>query len=350
MSSHTASPLTGPAVQPVPRPASDAFRASIIIPVYNAGPLLRNCLRALEHQTVPASDFEVIVVDDGSTDGTADIVREFPRVRLVRQGNQGPAAARNRGVELATAPVVVFTDSDCEPTPGWLEALLQPFADPSVVGTKGVYRTHQRSLVARFTQLEYEDKYDRMRGFPEIDFIDTYAAAFRREDFLAAGGYDPRFRVPSAEDVDLSYRLAAARRRLIFVPDAIVYHRHPERLAAYLGRKYRYARWRMLAVRKTPSKALRDTHSPPANKVQVLLVAAMAVGLLAAWRWPVAGWLIAAAAGGHAASMLPFLAKAVRRDWQVALAAPALLFLRSVFQGAGLAHGVLTSLGDGRRV
>jgi GT2 family glycosyltransferase len=326
-----------------------AVRASVIIPAFNCRGVLAICLDALSRQTIPLAEFEIIVVDDGSTDGTEEVAASYPGVRVIRQRNRGPAAARNCGVRHAEAPIVVFTDSDCEPTPGWLEAMLEPFGDASVAGTKGAYRTRQRALIARFTQLEYEEKYDRMRRFRSIDFVDTYAAAFRRDVFWAAGGYDERFRVPSAEDVDLSFRLAAAGWQLIFVPEAIVFHRHPERLRNYLQRKYRYARWRVLAVWKTPGRGLRDTHSPMTNKMQILLVGGMAAAAVLWGLSPHGKLAFASAVAGFVASTVSFVIKAARRDWPLAVASPGLLFLRAVFQGAGLLHGVIDGLLRRRR-
>ncbi len=324
------------------------LRASVVIPAYNAAATLERCLRALEQQTVPEDQFEVIVVDDGSTDGTAEIARSFAGVRVLTQRNRGPAVARNRGAEEACASIVAFTDSDCEPTPGWLEAMLRPFSDPTVTGTKGAYLTRQGALTARFTQLEYEEKYDRMRRFEQIDFIDTYAAAFRRDAFLAAGAYDASFPVPCAEDVDLSYRMASAGHRLVFVPDAEVYHLHPSRLSVYLRRKYRYAYWRVLAVRKSLDKILSDSHSPQTNKGQVVLVGPLAVLAALAPIWPQAVWPLAVVGAAYGALSSPFLVKAIRKDPAVALAAPALLVLRSLFQAAGLVAGTFRQVQEWR--
>ncbi len=89
--------------------------ASIIIPSYNAAATIRECLEALEHQTANRSSYEVILVDDGSTDSTVEMAGEFSTVRIIRQENQGPAIARNNGAEEAGGDVVLFTDSDCCP-------------------------------------------------------------------------------------------------------------------------------------------------------------------------------------------------------------------------------------------
>jgi len=145
---------------------------SIIIPTFNGASRIGNCLDALLKQTA-GLDTEILVVNDGSTDNTVEIVGRYPSVRLTSQSNAGPAAARNRGALEARGPIILFTDDDCVPMPDWLATMLEPFKDPEVVGAKGVYRTHQKSLAARFVQIEYEDRYRLMAGLATIDFIDT---------------------------------------------------------------------------------------------------------------------------------------------------------------------------------
>ncbi len=153
--------------------------------------------------------------------------------------------------------------------------MLEPFEDPEVVGAKGVYRTHQKRLVARFVQIEYEDRYRLMAGLDYIDFIDTYSAAFRRDRFLEMTGYDTSFPVACAEDIELSYRMSARGWKMKFAPEAIVYHTHPDTLSRYLKKKYKFAFWRVLAVRKNPSKAVKDSHTPQLMKLQLLFAPAL---------------------------------------------------------------------------
>src|SRR5262249_31588358 len=162
--------------------------ASVIIPTYNRAGRISHCLEAMRTQE-SGCEFEIIVVDDGSTDETLRVLQRFSEVRIISQSNAGPAAARNRGVREASGEIVLFTDDDCEPFPNWLTEMLRPFADPMIVGAKGVYQTRQRELIARFVQIEYEDRYRLMARHPEIDFIDTYSAAFRRDRFVESGGY-----------------------------------------------------------------------------------------------------------------------------------------------------------------
>ena len=95
---------------------------SVIVPAYNAAGTLPACLHALLHQTIARDEYEVIVVDDGSTDGTGETVPQS-EVVLIRQTHRGPAAARNGGIRVARGELLLFTDADCVPTPNWIEAM-----------------------------------------------------------------------------------------------------------------------------------------------------------------------------------------------------------------------------------
>jgi GT2 family glycosyltransferase len=313
---------------------------SIIIPTFNGASRIGNCLDALLKQT-PGRDVDILVVNDGSTDNTAEVVRGYPGVRLINQRNAGPAAARNRGALEARGTLLLFTDDDCVPMPDWLDAMLKPFDDPEVVGAKGIYRTRQKRLAARFVQIEYEDRYRLMAHLDCIDFIDTYSAAFRRDRFLEMAGYDTSFPVACAEDIELSYRMSARGWKMKFAPAAIVCHTHPDTLTQYLKKKYKFAYWRVLAVRKNPSKAVKDSHTPQLMKLQLLFAPALlaaAVFDLAA-RPPVPSTLIVLAT--FLLSTLPFVLRAIGKDPVVGLLSPLLLAARSCAQLLGVTAGLI---------
>ncbi len=314
--------------------------ASIIIPTFNGASRIVSCLDSLMKQTA-GRDVEILVVDDGSTDNTAKVVAGYSSVRLINQGNAGPASARNRGALEARGTILLFTDDDCVPMPDWLEAMLGPFKDQDVIGAKGVYRTHQKSLTARFVQIEYEDKYRLMAGLPSIDFIDTYSAAFRRDRFLEMTGYDTSFPVACAEDIELSYRMSARGWKMKFVPAAIVYHTHPDTLSRYLKKKYKFAFWRVLAVRKNPSKGVKDSHTPQIMKLQLLfapaLLLAVAFDLTVRPRVLVSVVVVA----GFLLSTLPFALRAFRKDPVVGILSPVLLAARACAQVLGVAAGLI---------
>src|SRR4029077_3844856 len=313
---------------------------SIIIPTFNGAARLPGCLAALTQETAE-KDAEILVVSDGCTDNTAEVVACYSGVRLICQVNTGPAAARNRGALEARGTILCFTDDDCVPSKGWLDVMVEPFKDPSVVGVKGVYRTRQKQLVARFVQMEYEDKYRLMSDLPQIDFIDTYSAGFRRDRFLEMNGYDPTFPVACAEDVELSYRMSRRRWKMKFIPAAIVYHTHPDTLWAYIKKKYKFAFWRVLAVRKNPGKAIKDSHTPQLMKLQLLFapVLLLTAALDLATRPAVSISIFVVAT--FLFSTLPFAFRTIAKDPIVGLLSPALLLVRSCAQVIGVTVGII---------
>jgi lipopolysaccharide/colanic/teichoic acid biosynthesis glycosyltransferase/glycosyltransferase involved in cell wall biosynthesis len=323
-------------------------RASVVIPAYNAASTLPACLAALSQQSLPSTDFEIIVVDDGSTDDTAALARAAG-VRVIVQTHAGPAAARNRGAAAARGELLLFTDADCAPVPGWIGALIGAFADPIVAGAKGAYLSRQRGVVPRFTQLEFLERYDRLAGAEMIDFVDTYSAAYRRDVFLANNGFDTIFPTASVEDQELSFRLAEKGYRLVFVPAAQVYHRHNPTLYAYARRKFLIGYWRALLARWHPQRMVKDSYTPETLKMQIVLVAVMlgmacistlASLFIGSFWWP--GFAaFAFATLIFLLTTISFLTKAWRRDRGLMLPAVMLLWIRALTLGTGFAGGLI---------
>ncbi|HEX2173163.1 MAG TPA: glycosyltransferase [Dehalococcoidia bacterium] len=321
---------------------------SVVVPAYQAGASIAACVRALRYQEWTPPAYEVIVVDDGSGDGTAEAA-EAAGARVIRQANQGPAAARNTGARAASGEILLFTDADCLPRPDWVRRMVEPFADPAVQGVKGVYESRQTEVVARFVQFEYEDKYRRLVREASIDFIDTYSAGYRRATFLFFGGFDTRFPGASVEDQELSFRLAEAGLRLVFAPGAVVEHTHAADVGTYLRKKFRIGFWKVLVHQRHPAKLKRDSHTPPTLKAQIPLVY-LDLALTAGWAsgflpglLPAIGWAAFAATGAG-------LAGAARSDPAVALAVLPLLAGRSLALGAGLAAGLFDAAVTHRRI
>ena len=327
------------------------MKASAIVPAYNAALTIEECIEALLKQSVPRKEYEVIVVDDGSTDGTATLARSYA-VRVLTQHHCGPAAARNLGASQSSGDILLFTDADCAPTLTWIEEMARPFADPEVAGVKGTYLTRQRELVARFVQIEYEDKYDRMARQERIDFVDTYSAGYRREVFLANGGFDTTFPTASVEDQELSFRLARKGYKMVFAPQARVYHRHDVSPGEYARRKFNIGYWKALLTQWHPERLVRDSHTPQILKLQIILLGLAALSLLAAPLWPRSLWMAGGMAGLFLVSAFPFVAKAATKDLALAVVSLFLLALRAVSLGAGFALGKVrfaaTEKSDGR--
>ncbi|HIC90427.1 MAG TPA: glycosyltransferase [Anaerolineae bacterium] len=320
---------------------------SVIVPAYNAADTINACLNALAAQTIPQDAYEVIVVDDGSTDDTAERARAAG-ARVRQQANQGPAAARNLGARHARGDLLLFTDADCAPAPDWIERLSAVFADPDVVGAKGAYLTHQQGLVPRFVQAEYEDRYDRMAQAETIDFIDTYSAAYRRDVFLENGGFDPILPTASVEDQEFSFRLAQKGYKLVFVPEARVYHRHDPTLRDYVRRKFYIGYWKALLTQWHPERLVHDSHTPQVLKLQMVLVALLGPTLLATPFWNAGRWATLALAALLSASAIPFVVKTARRDPPIALIAPGMLVVRAVALLSGFVAGQVRWIGPAR--
>lgn len=326
---------------------------SVIVPVYNGEATILGCLDSLAYQTYPTDKYEIVVVDDGSTDRSPAVVKAWQTghselcSKLVVQKNAGPASARNHGAQEAVGSILLFTDADCVPEPDWIERLTAPFDDAGIVGAKGAYLCDQTGLVPRFVQAEYEDRYDRMLGRERIDFIDTYSAAYRRDVFLANGGFDIVFSTASVEDQEFSYRLAERGYRMVFVPDARVKHQHDRTITEYARRKYFIGYWKALVMRRFPERAIHDSHTPQALKVQIALLAGLASLSTLSMIVRFAPLLRIVRKSLPAIVMLfllsatPFLHKLARRSGVLALASLGLLFVRAAALGSGYLVGMV---------
>lgn len=313
---------------------------SVIIPAYNAQNTVAQCLDALDKQDVPKINYEIIVVDDGSTDETPDIVQRFP-VRYFRQSNQGPATARNKGAREARGDIILFTDSDCVPLHNWIEEMARSFDDQTVMAAKGAYLTKQKSLTARFAQVEFEERFEMLKKVESIDMIDTYSAGYRKSVFLSLGGFDPSFPVANNEDTDLSYKMSHAGFKMVFNPKAIVYHlNHPDSIRKYARLKFWRGYWRMVVYKKYPDKMFKDSYTPQTLKLQILF-SFLFLACLPLWflthfmLYPLVVSFVF-----FILFMLPFAMVAVKHDMAIAVLSPFFLFLRSVSLGLGIIWGV----------
>lgn len=172
--------------------------------------------------------------------------------------------------------------------------------------------------------------------------VDTYSAAFKKEVFLKAGGFDPSFPVANNEDTELSYRLVSQGHLFVFQPSAFVYHLHPDTLVKYLRVKFWRGYWRMVVYARYPSKIVKDSYTPAVIKIQTLLLLA-AMGMLPAaliFRSVSLYWIVVLPAGALLTS-LPFSAKVFRYDRFVGLLSPVYCLLRAIVFAAGTGWGIL---------
>ncbi len=314
---------------------------SIIIPVYNSEGTVENCLDSLLNQSYNG-EYEIIVVNDGSTDNTVGIVERYP-VKLLAQQHRGPATARNLGAKETKGDLLLFIDSDCVADSNWVQEMTKPFENSDVVGVQGSYRSKQFEIVARFAQYEIEERYEKMGKNRYIDFIGSYSAGYRRDIFLNAGGFDENFPIASGEDADLSFRLSSEGYKMVFNPNAIVYHKHPDSLFEYLNQKFYRAYWRVLLYKKNYQKTIKESYTPQMLKVQIGLIYLFIFSLLASiftasFNAPLLLFAVLLL------TTFPLSLRILKKDIKVGLIAPIMLILRSIVLGAGLGYGVFKNI------
>lgn len=200
---------------------------SVVVPVRNGETMIGGCVASLLAQQYPADRFEIIVVDNGSTDGTAQCVADCP-VLLLRCPVPGASAARNVGVRHSTAEIVAFTDADCIADPGWLRGLAAAFEDASVGAAGGPIESfvHSgRNLVELFAE-DARPLRNYCSGKGEfLPYLFGANAAYRREPLLAIGGWSEG--LGTGHDVELAWRLQLRTgARIDYRPGAVIFHRH----------------------------------------------------------------------------------------------------------------------------
>jgi GT2 family glycosyltransferase len=225
--------------------AIDAPTFSIVIPTYNRPSQLAACLQACTDLDYPRDRFEVLVIDDGGTTSLDDVVAPFRKVmalKLVRQENRGPAAARNRGASEAKGKFLAFTDDDCAPAAGWLRALEAQFAlspDCAVGGqtinslTLNLYSTASQLLICYL--LSYYNRVpDQARFFPSSNL------AFPADRFHTIGGFNVAHGRAAGEDRELCDRWLRHGYRMIYVTKAVVFHAHDLTFRSFLRQHFNY--------------------------------------------------------------------------------------------------------------
>lgn len=234
---------------------------SVVIPTYNRRPILEKCLVALENQVLPEASavegYEVVVVDDGSTDGTVAWLQQaaFPHVRLVEQDHQGPAAARNLGIANAKGDTIIFIDSDLVVTPDFLRAHSETLQQEAQrLGSDRLFTYGRVINTCNFDNPTAEP-------FKVTDFSAAYFAtgnvAIARHWLEKAGTFDTRFQLYGWEDLELGVRLKQLGLKLVKCPDAVGYHWHPpfslDQIPSLIDKEIQRGRMGVLFYQKHPT-------------------------------------------------------------------------------------------------
>ena len=240
------------AVEQVPFPEGVRWpEISVVVCTYNGSRSIRDTLNGLINLDYP--NYEVIVVDDGSTDNVGAVVAEYP-VRLIRTANQGLSAARNTGMRAATGKIVAYIDDDAYPDPHWLKYLAWTFLTTDCVGVGGPnIPPPGDGPIAECVAHAPGGPVHVLISAQEAEHIPGCNCAFRKDALLAVGGFDPVFRA-AGDDVDLCWRLMEMGWKIGFNAAAMVWHHRRNSLRAYFKQQKGYGRAEALLERKWPSK------------------------------------------------------------------------------------------------
>lgn len=202
------------------------FQVAVVIPVWNGEAVIGRCLEALSRQTLPRDAYQIIVVDNGSSDSTAEIARGFAAVEVIAETRPGSYVARNLGIGRVNAPITAFTDADCTPAPDWLEQVLRAAAANPGFGVLA-------GKIELFDEIAQEREvfgdYERLFSFPQAHAARGNCATANWASETAVlnqlGGFDAGLK--SGGDRQMALRIREAGYPLIYVPEMVV--RHPVR-------------------------------------------------------------------------------------------------------------------------
>jgi GT2 family glycosyltransferase len=214
---------------------------SVIVAVRNGEAELPDCVTSLLRMDYPADRREILLVDCGSSDRTAEIAKRYP-VEFLAQPRPGICHGRNRGIEVSRGDILAFTDPDCVVSTRWLHELVRPFEEGAVGGVAGAILPYPGSTPAeRFAARRRSHTQERPLSHPRRPFAMTPNVAFRREVFERIGGFDTGFPGGGWEDADFCWRLLRQTTfSLEYAPRAVVLHRYRATARAFFVQHIRY--------------------------------------------------------------------------------------------------------------
>ncbi len=259
---------------------------SIIIPVYNGGADFEQCLKAIARSDY--TGWELIVVDDGSTDNSAAIAQHYATTVLSMAGRSGPATARNLGAQAATGEYLLFIDADCAAHPDTLTNLVWTLRNsPDVEAVFGSYDDTPQApnFLSQYKNLFHH--YMHQTGSEDASTFWSGCGAIRRSTFLKFGGFSTSYRKPCIEDIELGYRLKAAGCRIKLAKQVQVKHLKRWEVGSLLRAEifYRAIPWTELILRDRPP--VNDLNLKPSSRFSVVLSGLLMLSLVGGlwWLW-----------------------------------------------------------------
>jgi glycosyltransferase involved in cell wall biosynthesis len=266
-SSKPALPFVRKAFEECPFPPEhQALSFSVVVCSYNGSRTIRECLEHVMNLKYP--NYEVIVVDDGSTDDTAQIAKEFD-VRLIQTENRGLSAARNAGRELARGEIVAYLDDDAYPDPDWLSYYNSAFqrSDHVLIGGPNLSPLHDPA-VAQCVACSPGGPNHVLLTDTIAEHVPGCNMAFRKSRLVEIGGFDPIFRT-AGDDVDVCWRIQEKGWTVGFAPAAVVWHHRRSSISAYWKQQRGYGKAEALLQQKWPGRFNPSNHLPWAGRIYV---------------------------------------------------------------------------------
>lgn len=261
---------------------------SVIIPTYNRKSLLKKTLESLLNQTYPKDKYEILVCDDGSTDGTGDVVNEFIRtihcnIRYLSRENKGPAATRNLGIKNAGGDIIVFIDDDAIADRNWIKEHLRIYdleeieindiviPQNKIAGVGGrIKMGNPENKIAIYCEYGRYKMFDRETS-KELSFSPPHGhptcnMSFKKKIFDEVGMFDEKFKYPVGEDTDLGIRITDEGYVFIYNPNVLVYHKHPESIIGLIKKWYNIGKYEVLLAKEDSRNEIISPFRLPSRK------------------------------------------------------------------------------------
>jgi len=325
-------------------------QVSVIIPACNCEKTIGKTIEGVLAQKTERIP-QIIVVDDGSTDRTGEVVKRFPQVSYHYQKNAGPAKARNEGAALAQGNLIIFLDADCIPQPDWLEQLVRSIGEPNIAAVCGSYGiANPESLLARCIFAEISFRHQRMEINSETKVFGSYNVCIKKGILERLGKFNTQYATASGEDNDLSYRITKAGYGIRFNTKALVDHFHPTNLWKYLRTQFIHGYWRAQIYRTHPDMMRGDGYTFWKDILEpgwVLLVLFFAVlGLMGEAPFLRVGGILSLALFGLEFAFGLMMMKSFGPGFFIGT----VMFLRSFFRTGGFVAGIFWQAGQGARI
>lgn len=235
-------------------------RVTILIPIKNVAKYIKACLDALLNQNYPTDKYEIWLLDNNSTDGTLEIITNYPKdkVKVIQSGIDSPPIKYNRILPRVKSEIIGLVDGDANVDKEWLRKTVEQLTDPKIAGATGTILTaNSEKLIPRIIGCELQDRYEKMPR--EIKRAATMHIVYRKKILEEIGGFNEKLK--TGYDAEIGHRINNAGYKIIFVPEARVWHNHRETLSAFFKQQYEYGKFAIIRYFKMPEMLKGDNVS-----------------------------------------------------------------------------------------